>query len=74
MKRERDMAQFKTTKDFAGEYVVTMKGSERKVDISYHDSFKGWIASARWDNRLYTDVLWTKRDAVHNAHLMLQNS
>ncbi len=68
------MAKFKTTRFCAGEYRVT--DGVRVVSISqqlFCDGY-GWTASADWDQWLATDPLPTKREAVRNAHYMLEDA
>lgn len=58
----------------AGEYECT--NGDKTVSISrlhFWDG-PGWIAAATWRQDTYTDPLRTKRDAVYNAKLMLEEA
>jgi len=63
------MTNVKTTREFAGMYNVT--DGENAVQVEYMDHLDGWMAIAKWDRYLYTDVMATKRDAVLEAKDML---
>lgn len=60
-----------------GMYEVVELGNTirpRAVDVVYHEHLRGWVAQARWDRFLYTDVLRTKREAVLNAKVMIREA
>jgi hypothetical protein len=67
----------KTKRKFAGYYVVEHKVDEAdyyQVDVEYRPDLQGWIAAALWDRHLYTDPIPTKRDAVYNARIMIEDA
>ena len=62
-----------THKDGSGQYKVcgTAAADGRTVTVTYFEHLRGWVAAADWDRYLYTDAVPTKRDAVREAHSML---
>lgn len=62
----------RTTRVCAGEYVVS-NGTKRVrvTKVQYPNDGVYWIAAAEWDAGQYTDPLFTKRDAVFNAIIMI---
>lgn len=71
---ETTFPRTRVTRVCAGEYEVTELGNTirpRRVRVTRVDG-EGWVAAAAWDQLLYTDYLPTKRDAVHNARLMIE--
>ena len=68
-----DDIQFTSEKICAGEYEIKFK--EYTVSISRHEHLGNmWVASANWDRFLYTDPVYSKKEAVRNAKEMISNT
>lgn len=65
----------KTTRVAPGRYYVSDGTGNVTVTRMDHLPARGpqWVAAAEWDRYLYTDPLWTKADAVTEAHRMLSH-
>ena len=61
---------YKSKRFCHGSYELT---DGTKVVLIEKFSF-GWVARAAWDRLLYTDGLLTKKEAMFNASLMLNNA
>lgn len=63
-------------KHCAGLYIVS--DGEHTVTVTYFcpndgASYYGWIASAEWSRYVYSDPIYTKRQAVECAKNMIEN-
>lgn len=54
-----------------GNYEMRCNKNSR-VNICYFPHLKGWIAAAMWDKYLYTDPMPTKKEAVIQAKIMIE--
>lgn len=59
----------------AGLYIVS--DGENTVDVTYFcpqegASFYGWVAKAQWSCYVYSDPIYTKREAVECAKGMIE--
>lgn len=61
----------KTQRHSAGSY--TVRSGAYTVNVTRFEHLRGqqWIAAATWDRYLYTDPMWTKREAVEQAAIMI---
>ncbi len=60
----------------AGLYIVS--DGEATVDVTYFcpaegASFYGWVAKGQWSAHVYSDPIYTKREAVEVAKSMIAN-
>ena len=64
---------FQVQRECAGFYrlVAEFEGDQLEAIVERRDDLGGWMASASWDNSLYTDVLPTYRSAKFNAASMI---
>lgn len=59
-----------------GHYTVStsVRSGGYVVNVTFTPQYPGWIAAACWDRHRYTDPLRTKREAVREAHRMINNA
>lgn len=67
---------FIVKKHCAGLYIVS--DGEIEVEVKYFcpqegDTFYGWVARGMWSSYVYSDPIYTKREAVEVAKSMIAN-